>query len=461
MRQLSHHLRCTGFPGGDAESDATGRCAVALLEHPSLPAGHELAMAYANVAVLSLNADDVPGTIAYGHRALRLAEELGDAEVHCHALDTLGTMEMLDGAPEGRAKLERCIALALEAGLEEQAGRAYLNLGWAANRTRAYDGVEPLLQAGLDYCAEHGLVLWRRYVLTYLARLALDLGRWSEAVELAQEVLADPATVLPRVPALVVIALVRARRGDPDCWPPLNEALAIARRTGELQHVAPVVAAQAEVAWLEGRLDLVGSVTEAALDLATRRQAAWVVGELACWRWRAGLQPDASHRAAAPYALEMAGDWVQSAELWAERGCPYEEALALASADDDDAGQRQALAELQRLGARATASVVSRRLRELGTRGLPRGPRPGTRTNAAHLTARQLEILELLVDGLRNGEIAERLFVSARTVDHHVSAILGKLGVRSRTEASRQAARLGVLSDAVRTTNRSGDRGRW
>ena len=82
---------------------------------------------------------------------------------------------------------------------------------------------------------------------------------------------------------------------------------------------------------------------------------------------------------------------------------------------------------------------MSRRLRELGTRGLPRGPRPGTRANAANLTARELEILELLVDGLRNGEIAERLVLSARTVDHHVSAILGKLGVRSRTEASRQA----------------------
>ena len=224
-------------------------------------------------------------------------------------------MEMLGGARKGRAKLERCIDLALEAGLEEQAGRAYLNLGWAANRTRAYAGVERQLRAGLDYCNERGLVLWRRYVLTYMARLALDLGRWSEAVELAQEVLADPATVLPRVPALVVIGLIRARRGDPDCWPPLNEALAVAQRTGELQHIGPVAAAQAEVAWLEGRPDLVGSVTEAALDLATQRQTAWVVGELASWRWRAGLEHSAPDWVPEPYALEMAGDWTQAADV--------------------------------------------------------------------------------------------------------------------------------------------------
>ena len=126
-----------------------------------------------------------------------------------------------------------------------------------------------------------------------------------------------------------------------------------------------------------------------------------------------------------------------------QRGCPYESALALASAPEQDA-LRRALSELQRLGARPAASIVARRLRELGVRGVPRGPRVGTRANAAQLTARQLEILELLTQGLRNAEIADRLYLSARTVDHHVSAILDKLGARTRTEATRQAAELGI-----------------
>ena len=76
---------------------------------------------------------------------------------------------------------------------------------------------------------------------------------------------------------------------------------------------------------------------------------------------------------------------------------------------------------------------------------MQRGPRPSTRQNAAGLTARELEVLGLLAEGLRNAEIAERLFLATRTVDHHVSAILRKLPARSRTEASAEAQRLGFL----------------
>jgi DNA-binding CsgD family transcriptional regulator len=244
----------------------------------------------------------------------------------------------------------------------------------------------------------------------------------------------------------LVLGLVRARRGDPECWPPLDEARALAEPTGELQSIAPVAAARAEVAWLEGRPDAVRAEIAGAFERAMERRAAWIVGELALWRWRAdGEAPPAD--AAQPYAWEMAGDWARAAAFWADRGCAYEAALALANADADTA-QRRALGEPQRMGAHFTASAVWRRLRELGARGLlPRGPRAGTRSNVAGLTTRELEILELLALGLRNGEIAGRLFLSAKTVDHHVSAILGKLGVRSRTEATREAARLGVLAD--------------
>ena len=68
-----------------------------------------------------------------------------------------------------------------------------------------------------------------------------------------------------------------------------------------------------------------------------------------------------------------------------------------------------------------------RRMRELGL-SVPRGPRETTRANPAGLTARQLEVLALLVDGLANAEIADRLVVSPRTAEHHVAAVLAKLG---------------------------------
>jgi DNA-binding NarL/FixJ family response regulator len=91
------------------------------------------------------------------------------------------------------------------------------------------------------------------------------------------------------------------------------------------------------------------------------------------------------------------------------------------------------------------AAVVARRLRAAGVRNIPRGPRPTTRARPAGLTAREVEIVALLAAGLRNPEIAQRLYVSAKTVDHHVSSILAKLGVRSRAEVVREAIRLDLV----------------
>jgi len=98
---------------------------------------------------------------------------------------------------------------------------------------------------------------------------------------------------------------------------------------------------------------------------------------------------------------------------------------------------------LDGLGAKPAAAIVRSRLRGLGVARLPRRPQPGTLTNPAGLTDRQLEILRLVATGLSNAEIARRLVVSPRTVDHHVSAVLQKLGVRSRRDAVARAAELG------------------
>ncbi len=83
----------------------------------------------------------------------------------------------------------------------------------------------------------------------------------------------------------------------------------------------------------------------------------------------------------------------------------------------------------------AAAAVARRRLRAAGVTQVPRGPQAATRANPAGLTGRQLEILGLVADGLTNAEIAARLVLSVRTVDHHVSAVLTKLGVTSRRDA--------------------------
>ena len=237
----------------------------------------------------------------------------------------------------------------------------------------------------------------------------------------------------------MVLGLVRARRGDPGQWAPLEEAWALAEPTRELPRLAPVAAARAEAAWLEGDRHAVAEATEGALPLALERQWGSLAGELAVWRRRAGLDHEIPADPGEPYALQLAGEWARAAERWRELGCPYEAALALADADEE-APLRRALEELQRLGARPAADLVARRLRELGVRRLPRRPRRATAANPAGLTARELEVLALLGADLRNADIAARLHISEKTVDHHVSAILAKLGVRSRREAARVAA---------------------
>jgi DNA-binding CsgD family transcriptional regulator len=244
------------------------------------------------------------------------------------------------------------------------------------------------------------------------------------------------------VVALSVLGLVRARRGDPEVWQPLDEAWALAEPTGELQRIWPAAAAQAEAAWLVGRPEAVADAAPAALQLALRRRNPWAVGELAAWCRRAGLDMDLSADAAPPWAAQLNGDVRRAASLWNELGCPYEAALALADSDEEEP-LREALAPLQELEAQPAAAIVARRLRERGAR-LPRGPRRTTQENPAQLTSRELDVLALLVRGLRNAEIAQELVISPRTVDHHVAAILRKLSVRTRVEATTEAVRLGL-----------------
>jgi DNA-binding CsgD family transcriptional regulator/tetratricopeptide (TPR) repeat protein len=431
LRWLSQILWC---PGRTIEAEEASRQAVALLE--ALPPGRELAMAYANLAHVHGAAGRREAAVRWAGRALQLAERLDDTEIAVHALVTIGTCEFTD---EGR-KLEQGLELALRADLAEQAGRAYVVLVATAVGGRRYGLAARHLHAGLDYCSDRGLERDRRYLLASRARLELDQGRWAAASDAAAAVLRVPRTsVSPRIEALVVLGLVRARRGDPGRWAPLEEAWALAEPTRELPRLRTAALARAEAAWLDGDREAVAEATEGVLRLAPDHNWGWLAGELAVWRRRVGLGGEVPAEVGEPYVLQLAGDWAGAAERWRRLGCPYEAALALADAEEE-APLRQALDELQRLGARPAADVVARRLRELGVRRLPRRPRRATAANPAGLTARQLEVLGLLADDLRNAEIAARLHIAEKTVDHHVSAILAKLGVRSRREAARVAA---------------------
>ncbi|HEY7009336.1 MAG TPA: AAA family ATPase [Jatrophihabitantaceae bacterium] len=440
LRTLSQYLWC---PGRVAESWNAGRQSLALLERLD-PDSRDVGHSYANLALLASYASDYDEAAALGARAAQFGERLGDVELLIAGLARLGERETLLGIDSGHEKFERAVALANEHRLVGAQGwlplvRASVLLG-----RRDYDHANALLAHGLTYCSERGLELYRHYLLAYTARAEFEQGRWGNAADFAEQVLrVRRASTTPTIIALVVVGLLRARRGDPDVWSPLDQARELAEPTGELNRFGPVAAARAEAAWLEGRFDAAAAESQAAYLAAQKRQAPWLVGELALWRQRAGLDEGLPRDVAEPYARELAGDSNGAAECWTRIGCPYEAALALVDADEESL--RRALTQLQALDARPAAAVVTRRLRERGVRGLPRGPRPATRDNPAGLTRRELDVLALLAQGLPNQQIAERLFLSSKTVDHHVSAILRKLGTRNRGEAGVEAVRLGLV----------------
>jgi DNA-binding NarL/FixJ family response regulator len=403
-------------------------------------------MAYANLSQLCLNQDDADGTRAWGRKAVDLAEELDDAEVLVYALANIGSIDYLERAPAGSEDLQRSLAIAKSEDLQEHVGRAYACLVWAACRHRLYGLADAYIAAGLDYCRERDLDIWLHYLIAFRARSELDQGRWDEAVADAEVVLRARATgLLGRIWSLVVLGLVQVRRGETTPDSPLDQARALADTTMMLQSEVIVAAARAEAAWLHGDIAGVEAATGNALARALERGDPWLAGELVYWRWRAGVEPVAAITAAEPYAAQVAADWAGAAELWDAIGCPYEAALARADSPEEQV-VRRALDELNRLGANPAAAFVARRLRERGARVLPRGPRAATRQNPANLTPRELEVLQLLAEGISNATIAARLFLSTRTVEHHVGAILRKLEVGTRDEAVARAAQLGIIA---------------
>jgi DNA-binding CsgD family transcriptional regulator/tetratricopeptide (TPR) repeat protein len=442
---LAHLASYLVTSGRNLEAEEYSRAAIELLQ--TLPPGPELATASRVQSSIRMLNRDYAEAVAWGENAIRLGEQFGQREAVVSALNSVGSALLLEGDERGREHLERSLRLAQESGMDGHVAVAYANLGSAAGELYQFPVADRYLADGIAYCAERDLDASWGYLLAWQALSHLYQGRWPEAAEVARAVLHHPSpTTISRIMALLALGRLGTRRGDREAAAILDESLALAAPTRTLQRLGSVHAARAEAAWTAGDVEACRAEARATYDLAVHHRHPWHTGELFYWR-RLAEDPELAGRTpppwtAEPWAHQIAGDWVRAAKCWQDLSCPYEAARALAEGDDEVA-LKQALQTFERLGARPMAARLSRRLRRLGARGIPRGPRAATRANPANLTSRQIDVLVLITLGLRNAEIAERLILSPKTVDHHVSAVLAKLGVHTRTEAAHEALRLG------------------
>jgi len=454
-RALGWMTRFAWLLGRRAEAEGHAREAIEVLQ--SAPPSPELAWAYSYQSQLDMLADRREGALHWGERAMALAETLGEIGVRVHALNNIGTALLTrDSAPRGWQAARLSLQLAVAHGLHDHALRAWVNMSCSALWFRQYGAAESLIEDGARYAAARDLTHWEFHLrYGWRALMRIDRGDWTGAEQDALRLCAQKhVPVLFRFPGLIALARLRLRRGERDADTPLDEARALDGSLDEPQHSVYIALLDAERAWLASAPDAAADspAVSAALARLQREHAralardiAWVADDTALWRGVLGERPDAPPAVAGAGRSDADDGWRAAASRWRTLGCPFEEALVLCAGDE--AAQRRALKIFDGLGAVPAAMRLRRQLRAAGVQTVPRGPNAPTRANAAGLTRRQMQVLGLLSDGLSNSEIARRLCISAKTAEHHVSAVLARLEAATRRQAIVAARRSGLLPE--------------
>lgn len=443
LRWLS---RLHWWDGNRPAAEAVLARAISTLE--SVGPGHELGMAYSSQSQLDMLAHRSQEAIAWAQRALEISDRLDDDEVRSHALTNIGSARMLARDFAGRADLEQAFEIAERAGLDDDAARALVNLASSAVEMNDWRNALADIDRALAFVVDRELAGYVQHLLGHRARFRLNSGDWAGAEADAREALSQSvAGGIRVVDGLIPLGLLQARRGDEAAAATFEQAASRTPDGPELQWSGQLAAARAEHAWLCGDDAAAVALASTALDRAILARHHWLTGELLLWTWLAGGEPALPEEVAEPYGLLLTGDWRGAAREWAEAGDDYHRALALSRADDGDPAIEQAISLLHGLGAAQTIARLRRDLRARGHRRIPRGPNRASTANPAGLTGRQVEVLELVAEGLTDAEIGARLSLSVKTVGHHVSAVLGKLGVSSRRDAVTAYRRSGRAKD--------------
>jgi DNA-binding CsgD family transcriptional regulator/tetratricopeptide (TPR) repeat protein len=377
--------------------------------------------------------------------ALDAARTVERPDLVAHAENYAGCATALLGDhPAGIARLRRASRIGQDGGWFEATARAYTNLVKLLVQARRWEEADAVSEEALGFYDDHDFRAHRYHTLSQLGRAAIVRGDWRTADGLLRQVegAAQGAGILGAIPA-EARALLAVRSGADDADERLERAWEVALVTKAAQYLVPTAAVGIERAWLRGRPEDADPFVAPALAAAGD---SWWAGWL---RWRLRLVrdlPDLRDLADVgvvpePEATSLTGDWRAAADRWAQLRMPYEQAVELLSSGEV-AAMLEALQLFDDLGAEPAARLTRQRLREHGLQSIPRRPLPATRQHPAGLTARQAEVLDRLRKGFTNAQIAEELVLSVRTVDHHVAAVLQKLGVSTRQEAAARATSL-------------------
>ncbi|HEX7001909.1 MAG TPA: AAA family ATPase [Trueperaceae bacterium] len=428
--------------GLDAEAGAPVEQARSLLS--GRPLTPEKARSHYYKALVSMLRRRYEPAVEATHAALEAARALGNGSMEVAAMVVAGAAELVMGDVREGARLElEARQLADRLGFKRGAQNALWMLGSGAGEGRLYDIAIAALDELVEEATKTDDDASVAYGRAWLARIAFEQGRYDEAQDLAATVRPLPGHgFIGPMTAQGAWGRVQVRRGDDGGADTLRSTLAISP-TSALQYRWSPVCGLAELAWLEARTGEIPRILAPILEQVKAADSPWARGEVSLWLWKAGEIDEPLNGAAEPFAALVKGDWNRSAELWDEIGCPYERAFALAHGDE--AAMRHAVASFKRLGAVPAAARLAAIMRSQGIAGIPRGPRRSTGSHPANLTPRQAQVLELMAGGLTNAEIAQRLSITAKTAEHHVSAVLEKLAVQNRAAAVAQAVASGMV----------------
>jgi DNA-binding CsgD family transcriptional regulator/tetratricopeptide (TPR) repeat protein len=416
--------------------------AVASVEH----LGDTPALARASADLGALLCEEVRSeeVLAVLERAERLARILDLPDVLSDALNTHACVLAMTEDPGWHDMMRNSIEIARQHGLQSQSGRGYANLHDLFARAYRFPEAVSCYREGMAYCNEHDIATYGSCLLAGQAAVELELGHWAEAESMSRQVLAKPyLSPANAIPPHKTLGQLLGRRGDPEALQHLDLVVESATQTGEAGWLGITLPERAEVHWLRGDTDAALRDLERARPVVEKMNG-WRRGVVAIWLARLGARVEVDPETLPePARLSLRGEHEAAAAAWESLLCPWEAALARYDGGTE-ATLREALAGFEALGATAAVQLCRRELRRLGVRSVPVGARASTREHPAGLTPRESEVLDLLVEGLRNEEIAARLVISVKTVDHHVSSVLGKLGVSSRGAAASEARRLGI-----------------